>query len=558
MSLTRCRGLDRDLRQPPAGHLQHVLEWPTDSRTNSDPLGTRVSEYRVTPPVRRRDLLFATTEATRRKAEYTGENVEFSLRFGRSAKTVGLIALSVAAVFRVNASDRVFVVTSDPAGGAGSSTAFDLEAPWAASVDVEPTGVGTIVRHFFGRLYVVHPQTGDIQVIDPSSYDTVLTFSVGATSAPHDILVVGAGKAYVSRHADNLLHEVDPATGALLDTVDLVGFADSDGDPEMSMMALDGRRLFVQIQRLDAAGLAVPPSYLAVVDVDTNQLIDVDPDQTGIQGIELTGLIPRHKMQIDGRRLYVSEPGMFEDGTGGIDEIDLDQLTALGYVTSEAQLPLDITGFVLTSPVQGYALTHTDLLLSSHLQPFSRTDGSSLGPELDVTFAQVDSIAYDPATDQLFFPDHDANGIRVFDATTQKELTTTPIGTGGDPVDLVIFRDEGPGGVTGLRVDSIHRQTGQLSLSYSPACASADHTIVFGALEQVGAYGYSGQVCGVGNSGSISDFDPGEGSFFFLVIGNDGDAVEGSYGTDSGARERPEYHADPGCVLLQDLALRCD
>lgn len=480
------------------------------------------------------------------------------MRLLRSAKAVGLTAMISAAVLGANAADRVFVVTSDPASGTGSSTVFDLEAPWAASVDVEPTGVNTIVRHFFGLLYVVHPQTGEVQVIDPSSYDTVLTFSVGATSAPHDIQIVDAGRAYVSRNADNLLYEVDPATGALLDTVDLGGLADSDGVPDMSMMALDGRRLFVQIQRLDAARLPVSPSYLAVVDVDTNQLIDVDPGQTGIQGIPLTGLIPKHKMQIDGRRLYVSEPGTFHDGTGGIDEIDLDQLTALGYLTSEAQLPLDITGFVLTSPVRGYALTHTDLTLSTHLQPFSRTDGSSLGPELDVTFAQVDSIAYDPATDQLFFPDHDANGVRVFDATTQVELTTTPIGTGGDPVDLVILRGEGPGEATGLRVDSIHRQTGKISLSYSPACASADHTIVFGALEQVGVYGYSGQVCGVGNSGSISNFDPGDGSFFFLVVGNDGDSVEGSYGTDSGLRERPEYQLDPGCALVQDLALRCD
>jgi len=59
----------------------------------------------------------------------------------------------------------------------------------------------------------------------------------------------------------------------------------------------------------------------------------------------------------------------------------------------------------------------------------------------------------------------------------------------------------------------------------------------------------------VGNSGSISSFDPGEGSFFFLVVGNDGDGVEGSYGTDSGLRERP---FDPGCLLAQNLALRCD
>lgn len=97
-----------------------------------------------------------------------------------------------------------------------------------------------------------------------------------------------------------------------------------------------------------------------------------------------------------------------------------------------------------------------------------------------------------------------------------------------------------------------------MSLSYTPACLEPDHTIVYGPLVEVGAYGYSGQVCGLGNSGTVMNFDPGAGSFFFLVIGNDGAGVEGSYGTDSNRRERPEDLADPGCALVRQLALRCD
>ena len=43
-----------------------------------------------------------------------------------------------------------------------------------------------------------------------------------------------------------------------------------------------------------------------------------------------------------------------------------------------------------------------------------------------------------------------------------------------------------------------------------------------------------------------------------VVVGNDGVGVEGSYGTDSDLLERPEDLVDPGCVLVQQLALRCD
>ena len=50
------------------------------------------------------------------------------------------------------------------------------------------------------------------------------------------------------------------------------------------------------------------------------------------------------------------------------------------------------------------------------------------------------------------------------------------------------------------------------------------------------SYGYSGQVCSSGASGSVTGFDPGPGSFFFLLVGNDGAGVEGSYGTNGVGR----------------------
>lgn len=347
--------------------------------------------------------------------------------------------------------DHVFVVTgiADP----GACAALGIYPPWNATLDLERVGRNPIVRHFGGLHYVVNGSPDDnIQVIQPETFETVLQFSVGAGSNPHDILVVDEGAAYVSRHDSRWLYRVHPGTGAVLDSLDLGGFADSDGLPEMSMMARDGDHLFVQIQRLDreASFTPIPPSYLAVIDVTSNQLVDVDPAQPGIQGIELTGLFPRFKMCVEAgaRRLYVSTPGEYMGvEIGGIDEINLDTLQAMGYVTSELLIgSADMGAFVMVSEDKGYVLCHTDFTLSSHLTAFSRIDGYSLG-EIYVTFAPVQSLAYDPESHQLFFPDSDGMdpGIHVFDTLSDTKLTDSVIHTGSLPVDLVIARDPSTG-----------------------------------------------------------------------------------------------------------------
>ena len=97
--------------------------------------------------------------------------------------------------------------------------------------------------------------------------------------------------------------------------------------------------------------------------------------------------------------------------------------------------------------------------------------------------------------------------------------------------------------------------TGAVDVLYTAACNAVDHNIYYGPLADVSSYAYTGAACAVGASGSAS-LDPGAGSFFFLIVGNDG-GEEGSYGTDSGALERPE---DVGgiCDVPQQLADRCD
>jgi hypothetical protein len=99
---------------------------------------------------------------------------------------------------------------------------------------------------------------------------------------------------------------------------------------------------------------------------------------------------------------------------------------------------------------------------------------------------------------------------------------------------------------------SLNGTTGAVDLTYTPACDATDHTVYYGDLASVGTYGYSDAACFVGTSGAAS-FDPGPGSWFFLVVANN-DSEEGSYGKDDAFAERPEASGVGVCDMPQNLA----
>jgi hypothetical protein len=113
-----------------------------------------------------------------------------------------------------------------------------------------------------------------------------------------------------------------------------------------------------------------------------------------------------------------------------------------------------------------------------------------------------------------------------------------------------------PGEVTDLRITAHDPNTQTLSLSYASGCASTGNKLVYGALLDVGIYGYAGEACDIGDTGSYDWTYPSDpNAVFILIIGDDGTA-EGSYGTDSNGTERPKKLG--GCWLPQDISRRCD
>jgi len=100
-----------------------------------------------------------------------------------------------------------------------------------------------------------------------------------------------------------------------------------------------------------------------------------------------------------------------------------------------------------------------------------------------------------------------------------------------------------------------------MDITYGATCAASENTIVYGPLDQLFLYGYTGVECYCGNTESFTwtgyPHPDIVDSFFFLIVANDG-VSEGSYGLRTGGIERPWHDWNLVCPMPQELADRCD
>lgn len=170
-------------------------------------------------------------------------------------------------------------------------------------------------------------------------------------------------------------------------------------------------------------------------------------------------------------------------------------------------------------------------------------------PRTDV----VISSACFSSTDVL---DNDGDGrVNNLDPDCNPALATTP-GEAGAPCSTTL-----------LEVTAFNSVSGDITLGYGLPCSATDASLYYGPLTHadLASYNYMGQVCGVG--AAPTTFNPGTGSAFFIVVGDDGTA-QGSYGqartgvdpNNTSRRflaERPGDIADV-CSVPQSLTARCD
>lgn len=344
------------------------------------------------------------------------------------------------------AQSDLFIVTSDFSTG---STALLKAGGEEADVNLFGVHSDAIVRYQSGRIYVINRLGQDnIIALDAADPRTPLSqFSVGNGANPQDIEVVAPDKAYVALYERSELLIVDPRSGTERGRIDLSAFADGDGLPETARIARVGSRLYLSCQRLDRNGSWGPAddSFLIVVDMERDALIDIDPGRDGVQGIRLSSPNPNDVIAV-GQRIVVSSSAHFGDRLGGIEIIDTESSRSLGRVIGEELLGGDINGIALVDGERGFAIV-SDETFANYVRPFNLQNGT-VGPALEgLSGGYLPDIAVDGnrliVADQGSFADPNSAGLKIFDADSG-QLLHGPVSTGLPPVSIAVLSDSGP------------------------------------------------------------------------------------------------------------------
>lgn len=332
--------------------------------------------------------------------------------------------------------DLLFILSNDYEFTAGNCATMEMGSPWAVDENLAPLCADAVAREYLDLVYVVGRAGCDhIQVLDPQQgFGTLLQFSTGAGSNPQDICFVSPTRAFVTRYDHAELWEVDPSTGEHTDSIDLSPLADADGLPEMMGMAIAGDRLYVGVQRLDRDYYWTPvaPGYLAVIDLATNTLVDMEPGQQGVQGFALAATNPSMLFAEDPLtgRILIGETGSYGTLDGGIEIFDPATEQSLGFAITEAELGGELNQWTSVDMRLGFAITLSSSWATA-VVAFDLHAGTNLGTVISSNEYAYTHLATDPSYGELYVADasYVESGVRVFDTATFEPLSgLIPVG----------------------------------------------------------------------------------------------------------------------------------
>ncbi|MBN2172171.1 MAG: hypothetical protein JW819_12700 [Candidatus Krumholzibacteriota bacterium] len=361
-----------------------------------------------------------------------------SRRSRRRAAVAALLAVLLAAP-AIAQEPYIAVACSDYVTGALG--ALDSAAPWTGHADLASIHADAVLTCHGGLVYVVNRLGADnVQVVDPSQdWETVRQFSAGTSSNPQCLVLSPDGaKAYLPRQERDDVLVVDPGTGGELGVVDLSAWADADGSCEVGQAVLAGERLLVAIQRLDRDyyWLPVGDSYLAVIDTATDQLVDANPAQPGVQAVPLQCANPAWELTLgDDGLVYACCAGIYGLADGGLERVDPLAMASLGPVVTEAALGGDVNAVALVDAHTAYAVV-SDAGFNTALVRFDPSTGGGASTVLAGSGYVYTDVEVDASGD-LYLADQTlgASGVRVLDAATGAPLAG-PVSLGLPPCDL--------------------------------------------------------------------------------------------------------------------------
>jgi hypothetical protein len=337
-----------------------------------------------------------------------------------------------------------FVVLTTDYSTTGGMTAMQSESPWSAEVDAVQVSGDAVCRWHDGLYYVVNRGDSNIQVIDPADWSTVMQVSVGVGKNPQDIAFAPNGTVWVTCYDATELLQLDPITLATIHSYSTAEFADADGFPETSWITRINDRLYILNQRLDRDNWWGPADYsqLIVFDTITENWIDVDQNIAGTQGILLNGTNPfcQPEPKEDGT-ILVGTTGWYGSLDGGIEVVDTNSLLSNGFIVTEAELGNDLLDFADNNG-SGFVIVSN----SSWGTDILRYDGSTV---VSSTGWDYSHITFDGNQLLLCDRSYSSSGVRVFDATSATELTTSPVVTGLPPFMITLPED---GGITDVPI----------------------------------------------------------------------------------------------------------
>ncbi|MCP4546496.1 MAG: hypothetical protein GY835_08540 [bacterium] len=365
-------------------------------------------------------------------------------------KVIATLCLLTLAGLQALADEPFIAISCTDYQTAGKLSICEPDNPWTATNDVATVHSDAVLGWSGGLLYVVNRLGADnVQVLDPDQeFATILQYSVVTASGPQCILFNGSGtKALLPRQERNDVLIIDPQTGTELAVIDLSGWADADGNAEVGQGVVIGDYAYVAIGRLnrDYYWSPVGDSYLAVIDLDDNTLVDVDPRQAGVQAIPLQATNPAWEIIAgpDGM-IYCSCVGNYGLNDGGIERVNPHTWRSEGLVIDEAALGGDVNDFRIVDAGSAFVVV-SDSGYNTHFKHFNlATGGQVTTVEAGVGYAFTD-MEIDGSGD-LYLCDrsYGNEGLRVYDAATG-DLLKAAFSLGLPPYDIFI-----PGSTTGV------------------------------------------------------------------------------------------------------------
>lgn len=337
-------------------------------------------------------------------------------------------------------------------GKNGRIASLQLTSPWTVLSTGDLKQPTASARCFGGRCVVVHPSPADsLSLVDPLDLASSTKIQLDRGADPRDVAFVDEKTIVVSQYGKSALLVINLGSGSK-ESIDLGALADADTLPEALRMAHCGRRVFVQLLRIDhktGAPTTMGPG-LAVIDLDekgTNRIVDADPGTPGKQAIGLSGS-PNFDMPINCKtgQLSIAEPKPLMKGGGWYEQVNLKTLEAgKSPINHGAQ----VGGFAVVAPGLYWLITHTATGPAGNSSHLNLEGGSSNTTYNTFADDKVEELALDLTQDLLFFPDNCEvkpsnpqcqSGVHVFHARTGVPQPKGVIQLGFPPMELAISR----------------------------------------------------------------------------------------------------------------------